>query len=286
VDDITCPDAFFGYRYPKQLYFAVNTYESIPAHAALRFVRTVLDELLLPYVPGDTVFHAGYCPVRSARFKHFKPNTINWDRIQTAFPLSEIMVRFRSERDGWSTDVGGVTASLSDDPTRASSLEFGAVPEECYGSVLVPPDIQSRVVELALSTFEAVGGVTGYITVDQVGTSGTATDSPYERWIGYSYVWASREYRQRTRGYYWGNFLSQEHVERLGGREAVRQAPVSVIREVGSGYYLQLTDNVNNIDRDKLQRLKAFLKPVLPQTPPGWHVMTEDSRRRLPDYVL
>jgi hypothetical protein len=273
----------------RHAYVVLNTYETIQQSVALNFLKATYESLLLPYLTSEMEIVAGFTRYKSIRFQRFKRNTIDWNKLTAAFPLGTayIQVHRESNRQRWTApEIGGVAVSFSSDPTRTSSLEFSAPSEELYGSTDVPSAVQAKLIDIALSTFEQINGVTGFITVDYVGAVAGGCQSPYESWIGYSNVWASRELRQRTRGYYWGNFLSAGHVELLGGHSAVKQAPVAVVKQIANGYYLQLTEDMNDIDRIKLRQLKEFLRPVLLRLPMGWRMPTVEDRLQGYDFVL
>jgi len=283
-------DTLPAWHQSRSLYFVINTYDSITADATLQFMHEAFHELLQPYVPDDTEYAIVYYKGKPPTSKLQRPNTVNWQKLRAAFPVRACEVQFdrQSNIKRWTTTgVGGAAVNFEDDPARTSYLTFNIKVEEAYPDSQVPFLVQSKVVELATSLFETVSGVTGYITVDYVGANCFFTDSPYERWIGYSSIWASREYRIRTRGYYWGNFISIGHVELLGGIEKLKQAPVFLLKELGNGYYFQLTDDINNIDRNKLHEFKRFLEPVLPRLPEDWPYPPKRHDTQGPiDYVL
>lgn len=80
------------------------------------------------------------------------------------------------------------------------------------------------------------------------------------------FIPAERDFRRHLWGHYWGNLLNAEHVKLLGGPDLVRQAPVAVVRPVGDGgFYLQLTEDVNDVNLERLHQLREFLYPLLPE---------------------
>ena len=279
-------DLFRHYRF---VYFAVNTYDPVISPDALRMAENAYDELLSPFISAEMDVWAEYYRSGSHRPKRFKPVALQWQRVQAAFPLRALALGLRIEGNAHrlpDREIGGLGIHFSEDPTRASALEFGAVPDKLYGGPFIPPSIQSRVVDLAIGTFESVNGVTGYITHDYIGADSFGNDSPYEQWLGHTYRWSSLEFRARTRGYYWGNFLTQRHVDLLGGAKVLENAPVALVKRIRDGWYLQLTDDINHIDRVRLSALKEFLAPVLPQLPADWPREPESHRHRLYDFRL
>lgn len=72
----------------------------------------------------------------------------------------------------------------------------------------------------------------------------------------------------------WGTLLSQEHLGRIGGIDAVvRAAQPAVIRDVSEGVYVQLTGAVatamSGESLAKQARLTEALAPILPPVAPG-----------------
>jgi hypothetical protein len=133
-----------------------------------------------------------------------------------------------------------------------------------YGPVL-ESDQQQLLVAMAKRAALEFQACTGYITVDHAGR-----ESPYEYSIGRIVVWALRECAEFLRGYYWGNFLSARHVERLGGLAAIRrEAPGVLVEELATDpllVYLQLSDDLDSFSDDQLRELWRYFLPVLPQT--------------------
>lgn len=132
-----------------------------------------------------------------------------------------------------------------------------------YGSRL-SEEAQAVLVATAKEAAVRFQACTGYITLDYA-----SRHSPYELSIGRREGDGLRECAQFVRGYYWGNFLSGEHVERLGGIAAVeREAPCAVVEVLARDpllVYLQLTASLDAFDDEELKRLRAFLLPVLPE---------------------
>lgn len=276
----------------KCLYMSIATYNTISSTVALNFLQNSL-KILQPYLRDpDLRCWVIWTPVGSkSRARYLKQflRGLKVEEIAKDFPLAGLALIVWKEglrSIGRDPHIGGIEILFSEalvpelGITIASQLEFAANVETLLKGQ-VPWVVQEQVVELALSTFTAVDGVVGYITVDYVGTGGF-TDSPYERAVGLAYVWAAREFRSKVRGYYWGNLLSSGHVELLGGEAILQKAPVYLVKKLENGYYLQLTEDINNIDRDKLAQLKEFLKPLLPEGYP----QSPEYYENLPNFLL
>jgi len=119
--------------------------------------------------------------------------------------------------------------------------------------------IAGRVRELA-ATVETLGG---FIDCVVGGPSGTRWEVEHDvnEWR------ALKNAARAARGPCWGTFLSEKHIERLGGIEAVRLgAPVDVIdlnRPAWPLVFLQAAGTPFEFDDDRRRSLGRFLRPVL-----------------------
>jgi len=273
----------------RNLYMSVATYEPILepvlADKAIAFLKKAF-AILEPYFTNpDLRYLAVWSPVGSPRAKARSLRHLKWEEVINDFPLEGFDLLIWKEKlrgTDRSPNVGGVAISGVDTPEIAAHLEFTVNPQEVLGKREIDPFIQRQVVELALETFAEVKGVVGYITVDYLAPSPYGTMSPYEWYVGLSYPWAARDFRRKVRGYYWGNLLSKGHIEMLGGEEILSKAPVYLVKRLENGYYLQLTEDINHIDRSKLAQLKEFLKPLLPEGYP----QSPEYYENLPNFLL
>ena len=148
-------------------------------------------------------------------------------------------------------------------PENASLIEFyvkailfdGYIPENVS-------NIFAKIIEKLTTKINSVGG---FITADSMPVF--KAFSAHERYIALNHTEASKQFDRYFRGYFWGNFLSNRHVELLGGIEHIeKEAPVYLVKRLpDGGAFLQLTKNINNVSDDDLRKLKRFLLPVLPK---------------------
>lgn len=172
---------------------------------------------------------------------------------------------------------------------RVNAREHPAFPYSFY--MLMPRDAASDAVQLetCISAFsDSVNDGYGFVHVaaDSRDALMEVTMIPMFRWgQKLSPAESQREERlkrcqiERVRigrvicGTYWGNLLSQEIVEQLGGTKKIQLgAPAAVIRERDDGaVYLQATADVPTLDdaryRDALGKLEAYLTPVSISSP-------------------
>ena len=86
-------------------------------------------------------------------------------------------------------------------------------------------------------------------------------------------AWFSEMYDTRLRGAYWGNFLSSNHVQLLGGITRVaKEAPCFLVEPLNmtgvdgtpaTGAYLQLTEDLFVISSTQIRALETYLAPIL-----------------------
>jgi hypothetical protein len=157
----------------------------------------------------------------------------------------------------------GVDIRKLEFPGQASRLTLG-VARKHYGSAFTP-DTQQVWVEVAKRAATMFRAAYGFITLDYAG----GVRTPHEEWAGLGDFVGLRECGKWVRGYYWGNFLSAEHVHRLGGLERIeKEAPCVVVEDLSQGggelVYLQLTEDLDHFSDEDLSALKGFLTPALP----------------------
>lgn len=127
--------------------------------------------------------------------------------------------------------------------------------------------LQETVVTMARQVFVDTNACTGYISCDNYLLGGY--ESPYEMVIRCAPGMNMPKCRTQTRGYYWGNFLTDTHLEPIGGLERLQQVPVHHIEHLPNGYYVQLSENMRDIPRPVLEEIADLFAPILPQARPG-----------------
>ena len=165
---------------------------------------------------------------------------------------------------------------------KASFVEFDLDPRNLLGQDTVTAEIQRLFIGHAIELFERFGGAYAYITKDFVIGAFSSMDSPYERFykLRVPRLWRLREY---ARGYFWGNALSDLLVERIGGAERLTGLGFTVVRQIRGGWYVQITDDINNIERGALHRLRDVFSPILPPPNPDRSAVWTAA---MPPYVL
>jgi hypothetical protein len=132
----------------------------------------------------------------------------------------------------------------------------------------IAPPVQ-RWVESLERLAPRIGATYGYTTLGE----DLGGKTPLERSLRRGYFKAMSELDTRVRGCFWQNLLSRGHVEALGGVERVmRRAPVARAVDLSTDenmlVSLQLTDDLFSMTGDDVDRLAAYLAPVLPVREP------------------
>ena len=171
------------------------------------------------------------------------------------------LIASRAESGAIWEDVG-IGFRLAGDKAKAHT--FGAyVRLSAYGQAF-QREIRDGLIGFAKETARWFSAAYGFISLNDVGLDETPYEGEMER-IGDEGL---RECRELARGYFWGNFLSEQHIDRLGGMERIRRdAPSFLVEELSLGHdaliYLQATERPD-ASNEALETLGEFLKPILP----------------------
>ena len=268
----------------RNLFASVATYATPPTAQAIEHLRDIFEMLIRPYTQDtDGQYFVQWLRMGSSRPQRASEEAVKWNKVLDG-PLNWLVINAWRESNLETTQspsVAAVTLHVAEDPKRASVFEV-SMSKSLFGST-IDRGVQQTIVDWASTTFQAFEGIAGYITCDYVSANVYGSMSPYEQSVGLSYPWASLEFRTKARGYYWGNLLHASHVELLGGPGRLQEAPVAHVEPLGqNGYYLQLTGDINDIDRARLARLKTFLAPLLPEGYP----QSEQYYAGMPDFLL
>jgi hypothetical protein len=176
--------------------------------------------------------------------------------------------------DDWAVPSGalggfGIAVSLNEMTTEVAIGTLGIFASRTFLGPRVSHSIQQQWVDFAKRTAADFNAAYGYITIDHLGH-----ETPYEQFVGRFFGRGLAECKTFARGYFWGNFLSEFHLERLGGLQRVMaEAPCDVAEELPARTglaYLQATPDIEDLPDRRLRELKDFLAPVLPSGPQGF----------------
>lgn len=286
------------YNELKSMYGCISTYDDITfkGKILIDIIEYFVNEIGI-LTRKELKFIAKGDRIRSVEYDF---NSSNWDKMKKNFIAGKVDEFLLFHYDNSFDEILEYKlASAPNDPTiedipdphtitlhiisnkklngMASLIEF-QVNKSCYCGD-IPKYVQDKYIDLIEIVIKEICCVGGFITVDNIAYNcGT---SPYEEYIGLAYRWASCDFRKYFRGYFWGNFLSKDHINILGGvEEVIKFAPVFRVKQYNDkSAFLQLTDDINYFDVNQLRDLAIYLKSLLP--PQGKDVFGISKGRKL-----
>ena len=243
------------------VHLEVNTYDDLVANCRLWPWLEQARGLVAPFVSsgkGTTEPSLAMFPVGSATPQIRKLEEKSWGATRNRWAAGELRsigLEFLMGRVNLEAEVGRPNSPKA--ASRVSlMIDRTLLPDP------LPSGLQASLVELIKDGARALVAATAVLYVDR-------DLHPYEQLMGIHYRPATYErFRDRVRGYYWGNVLSARHVARLGGLERVlSEAPCFEVVDLdGAGelVYLQISAELDNYSDDQLRALRDFFAPVLP----------------------
>lgn len=151
----------------------------------------------------------------------------------------------------------------------ANNMAF-SLSERLFVSRLIPNNIQDQFVGIFKKAFADLNSVSGYITFEKITAKLIPQESSLESILRLYWSIHSINFDKIARGYFWGNLISEKHIEKLNDIEVIlREAPCCVKEVVEfdnrKAIYLQLTPDINQYSDEKLAELKKYMFPVLPE---------------------
>ncbi len=115
---------------------------------------------------------------------------------------------------------------------------------------------------------------TGFITFDHTGRSA----SPYEAAFVPLHIENGRLYTTHLRGYYWGNLLTEHHIDQLGGVDRIRsEAPVGSVEDWSTedwpALWLEMAGPISQVTDQQIRELHDYFEPLL--IPPRTDIRSE-----------
>jgi hypothetical protein len=153
--------------------------------------------------------------------------------------------------------------AVNDWPTTFNWL----IDSELWGNQ-VTQSLQEAIVSITKRVFVSTNACTGYISYDNNPNSDFFS-SPYERLIRGAPGLNMPHCRSRTQGYYWGIFLTNNHLNQIGGLNRLNEIPIYYIESLHNGYYMQLSEKMTQIPQAILQAVADLFAPILPHAKPG-----------------
>lgn len=264
-------------EYGRCIYGCISTYDSLlnKGSVIIKLVEEFIDKVVKP-INKDLKYEIN----SNRKIYNYEPS--NWEKTKILLNEGKVkkLIFVHSDERMIEAKIKGIDCpeaytspelinlnilSNIEDDKRASLIEFSINKWTCArdDSQHVCLEYQ-KLIEMVLDNIECVGG---FITLDCM--SAYCSFSAHERYMGLEYMKASEKFGEYFRGYSWGNYLSKNHVELLGGIEKIKkEAPVYLVKPLSdNGVYLQLTEKVDEVLDEDLRKLKRYFQHILSKAP-------------------
>ncbi|AQS08728.1 hypothetical protein CLOBY_08380 [Clostridium saccharobutylicum] len=262
-------------NYSRDIYGCISTYDSLLTRGliVIKVIEQFIDKIVKP-----TNKDLSYVINSGRKKQKYEPS--NWEKTKILINEGKIekisFIHFDKrmieaaiqgidcpEAEIYPELINLNIVSNIENTKRASLIEFSINKWTCAkdDSQHVCLEYQ-KLIEMVLDNIECVGG---FITLDSM--QAYCSFSAHEGYMGLPYLRASEKFDKYFRGYSWGNYLSENHVELLGGIEKIKkEAPVYLVKPLSDdGAYLQLTEMVDEVSDEDLRKLKRYFQPILPK---------------------
>lgn len=154
----------------------------------------------------------------------------------------------------------------------------------------IPADVQRKIKLLFQNAVRLLEADTGYITYESK-VAGPSMQSSFEDYWGVNTI--LHHFSTRLHGYFWANYLSEQHIAKLSGLQSIKaSAPCDIIEPVihsdKIGVFLQLTDDINSYSDDQLAKLRNYLWPLIDVESIKFEAYNGEPRyiEGPPDYIM
>jgi hypothetical protein len=259
---------------PHVVRMELDTFSGVDRPALAKWFAALFDDLLTPlcpasvrelvavardYVPSDTT---PWGPPGYARLLlssgDFTPSS--WDEALSDLPSFLRVQLVQLDFQGLPLVDGGWCAEilLKDDPSFPHQIVVTAS-RSLFGG-WISHVVQQDWLSAFRSGASLVRASGGWITLDRVGVR-TAHEVAVGVGLDESLFMAA----ELARGPHWATLLGPRQVAALGGvQEVCSSAPCSSVEHLGGGrILLQLTEHLDEVPQDAVEKLTEFLRPVL-----------------------
>lgn len=276
------PDTF----YPNRYYFSVwlYTYESFFEHPdwVIEFVGStfsIVDPFGLPI--------RLFAQARTGKEIHRVFNKKNWQWCQQEFRRGSLKLLSAHPNLGWEAPTEPMpswTVFVFENPQPPSpelqkaanfpwwdfpppnTLEFAV--ELPLTIERVDQSLQDAVVQLTRTTFVKIGASYGFINFSSRNLDADGTRTEYEKKFSVMATDTAWFLRRYIRGAFWENYLTERHIEKLGGIDVIKfNAPCARVEELipSKAIALRLTEDVNEVTPEHIKTLEQYLDPLAPR---------------------
>lgn len=260
----------------KSLYMDVSTFDSLKDKG--KIIVPIINKILNGYLfPMDFELKV-MVEKFNERFLTYKLNKKNWMKISDMFIKGEIRhVLFIHGNEeliepyfaiSCTTDLAYEDA-LYEDCIAANNLAI-SINLELFNSI-IPMDVQINIKKFYKDIFIILNGIVGYINIGNIHATLHPSPSEYECSLRHgSTYYLSGNFNERSRGYHWGNIITEGHINKLGGIQLIKEKSPCFLNEefvMNDGHkalFMQLTQDINYVSEKEFIELKKFFGPILP----------------------
>lgn len=131
----------------------------------------------------------------------------------------------------------------------------------------IEPDLQHALVHLGRTAFAKTKAVYGFINLSRRPASADVGGTEYERRRDHLASQTSHLLRWAVRGAFWENYLTERHIQALGGIDSIKAtAPCARVDELieGKALALRLTEDANDLTPTIVEQLEQYFEPLAP----------------------
>jgi len=264
------------------IHFDISTFEGLDKEgdALIKIIGNILNELVLQQLKSLRVHFEKFD--RQYKMLDFNENT--WQEICNLLLKGEIQFLYIYDQTNLSDSNKSrplCALSLTCDYKRKlfdmGIDESGKIPNNLAFSIssrsyngVIPKEIQDKVVNLVKLIFRTINGVNAYITLSERTARMCPQTTKFEESIERYYGPDIEDIDGVIRGYFWGNILSEIHIEALGGIQKIKaNSPFNFVEELTFGnrkaVYLQATTDISRFLQEDIERIKEFFIPITPE---------------------
>lgn len=273
----------------KAIYVDVCTYESLKGKGQM--VISILEDILKRFI----LPHEYPLKICIEKFdfesKFFKYNIKSWNKIASMILNEEVrhlLINDVQNEEQIQPELAvsitfdySYNDALFEDTIIANNIAF-SISQKLFNHEN-SRNVQNMIRETFINIFKSLNGVIGYINVGFPHATITPNSTPFEGIQGYNFTSQSQMFNKYARGYFWGNILSEKHIELLGGFSVIKEkSPCFYIEDItlGNGkkaIYLQLTEDIRLYTDEQLKSLRDFFEPILPEVNMDYINQTDPS---------
>lgn len=261
----------------KAVYVDVCTFDSLKekGRMVISLIEDILKHFFLPYRSPLKIYLERF----DFKSQSFEYNIKAWNKVVSMVLNGEIrhlLINYTQNEELHQPELAlsitfdySYNDALLEDTVIANNIAL-SINRRIF-NLNIPIDVQNMLKETFINVFQDLNGVIGYINMGIPHATIAPNATSFEGLQGYYFTEYSHMFGIYARGYFWGNVLTEKHIEKLGGISVIKEkAPCCIVNDFvfGDGrkaVYLQLSEDINLYTDEQLKHLRDFFKSVLPE---------------------